>query len=173
MTNDLLERLSFLLLGEDDGDCGYAGVFSADKIPPELAGRSRFAILVNLDPWEEGEKRDALRRQRRQAKRRRRPHDEAHFVCIFAVADQVTFLDSYGMKPKQRHVCQFLRDCNRPTAFNSNQVQDFGSSFCGLYALLFLLRLAKRPASSIRFHREKSNLEKNDNLCLNYLLQLL
>jgi hypothetical protein len=142
--------------------------------PPLLVGAPRLLLHRQLGPL-------AQRRQRRRGgggggddgETSGEKKNEGHFVCIFAISDTVLYVDSYGGKPKQEHVLRFLRLCNREAMYNKRQVQDYGSSYCGLFALFFLLFLAKRPRLAINFFSQKKRLRNNDRLCLRYLLQMV
>jgi hypothetical protein len=173
MTNDLLERLSYMMMGGGEGGCGFAGVFSADKIPPSLSARHAFCCIVNLDPWHSDDNDGVGGGGGDDGETSGEKKNEGHFVCIFAISDTVLYVDSYGGKPKQEHVLRFLRLCNREAMYNKRQVQDYGSSYCGLFALFFLLFLAKRPRLAINFFSQKKRLRNNDRLCLRYLLQMV
>ena len=173
MTNDLLERMAYAILGEGGGgSCHFAGVFAADRLPPDLVSRPRFSFIVNLDPWfdgeEEGETAAAADDDDEGAN-----NNKGHFVTVMGYPDCVMFLDSYGMPCKQKHVLAFFRECGRPVECANVQVQDFGSVFCGLYALLFLSYIDVAPDFDLEFYRGKTHLHRNDARCVHYLRKVI
>lgn len=132
----------------------FKGVFSADCIPPKLAGRGRFFIIVNL------------------GERKGKNKTKAAYPNV------VYYLDSYGFPCVQRYVVKFLLNCRRPMRWNSRQIQDFKSQFCGMYAILFTIYLDRsfgnrgtKPGFNMRFRNK--NLIHNDSLCMQYLRRIL
>lgn len=138
---------------------GFYGVYSADYIPPRLHVRRTFIIIVNL-----GQRRGV-----------RGEMPVGHFVTISGEPDRVTYIDPYGLPCEQVHVRRFLNQCRRPIVYNSRQIQDFNSVYCGMYAILFTLYIGKRfgvrSLFQMRFFR--ADLLRNDDLCVKYIRRLL
>lgn len=154
ISNEALERLCVLSCGSD-----FKGVFAADCIPSRLAARPRFVIVVNL-----GTRKDVSG-----------PLPLGHFVTLAGVGDAVRYVDPYGFPCHQPNVLAFLKLCRRQTRYSLRQVQDFGSLYCGMYALLFATYFdrggggGRGEAKKLRFFRRGKDLRKNDRLCMKYL----
>lgn len=156
LTNALVRRLGGLILGED-----FCGVFSADRIPPWLAGR-RFIIIVNL-----GTSYTPV----------------GHFVTLAASSHHLYYVDPYGLPCYQPHVIRFMGLCGRPVLNNLQRVQDAESVYCGFFTLLFakLIHLtwqkqgysAKPDLTRLVFYWRDGDLRKNDQLCIEYLKRLI
>jgi hypothetical protein len=132
----------------------FIGVYSVDSIPKRtLAGRGNFFIVLNLGDG--------------------RKKEDGHFVAVAAYPDVVLYMDPFGLEPPtDRYVRPFLRLCRRPVYFNHVQVQDITSSYCGLYAILFVWHLDAGRPFKLRFRR-RGNLMINDRTCMDYLRRLL
>lgn len=156
MTNDIVYNLCKAIASSS-----FKGVFSADGIPSTLTSQPRFVIIVNLG--------------RRFASRQGPAIPLGHFVTIAAVEPgKIFYLDSFGLPCWQPDVTRFLKATGRRVVWTMRQMQDFGSKFCGVYAMLFALSFDGRPPTfKMTFHRKEALLRKNDKLCSQYLLQLI
>lgn len=139
----------------------FWGVFSADTIPPFPPQQSRearrFSLVCNLSKVDE---------------------PGSHFVSIVSFPRYVLYLDSLGLPCTSPHIREFLRQLKTPTFYNTLQVQDLSSDFCGLYCILFILHFSLRDSSETSspltgFQWEQSNLLLNDIMCAENVLALL
>ena len=149
LSNGLVQRFCKLACSSD-----FKGVYSADYLPPKLPALSNFIVVVNLGV--------------RKGVRYKLP--AGHFVTIYATPARIYYVDPYGIPSVEPHVNQFLERCGRPVVCNLRQIQDFGSVYCGLYAVLFACYVDKRPNFRLLFERRR--LLENDKLCLDYLQKL-
>lgn len=144
MSNTLLARFCTMTCGDD-----FSGVFSADRIPPRLAARNNFLVVVNLA---------------------RSGEVEGHFVTVAANQSEVLYLDPYAMPCYVGEVVEFLARCGRPVRALPHQIQDFNSVRCAMYALLFCLYLHLDRPFKLRFNTVR--LVENDKKCKDYLRRL-
>lgn len=129
----------------------FRGVYSANTIPVRLLRCQSFSIVCNFSKV--GER-------------------GTHFVTIIAARDRVLYIDSLGLPCVAQEINTFLRRLKKPVFLNSQQVQDFSSSFCGFYCILFVLYYDKKtPTFSLMF--DTQNLLQNDSTCVKYIQQLL
>lgn len=155
ISNQLLNRLALGMCSRD-----YLGVFAADCIPPFLAGRPRFIVILNL------------------ARKKSGHQSVGHFVTVLANPNSVYYVDPYGMKCVQPDVERFLRECGRTVRQNKRQYQDMKSVYCGMYCLLFAAYADRRnsanpPKFKLRFFRQKKKLLANDTKCVQYVRRLI
>jgi hypothetical protein len=135
----------------------FCGVFSSDAVPEDLAERgSRFSLVCNLS----------------------REHEKGtHFVVVACTPRRVYYLDPTGLPCTNTELLRFLAHCGRRRRrlvyCNSKTIQHPLSSFCGFYALLFVLRFDRGARwQTLLFaddHRDSTDLFANDALCLHYL----
>jgi hypothetical protein len=152
LTNTVIERFCFLSCSDT-----FKGVYSADYIPTQLAARSRFIMVVNLG-----------------VRRGLRKLPVGHFVTVVASSSVVYYIDPYGLPSAEPHVNRFLRLCRRKICFNLKQIQDFSSTYCGLFAILFACYMdANGTEERLKLKFNSRNLMKNDKLCVKYLRALL
>lgn len=149
VTNDVVERFCFLACGDK-----YKGTFSADMIPPHFASLSHFIININL-----GKRKDI-----------RSDIPVGHFITLIADPTKVVYIDSYGLPIFQENVINFLKLCYRPLSYNEQQIQDYNSVYCGLYAILFSCYADKLPPFELKF--SQSNRKSNDKKCVFYLRKM-
>jgi hypothetical protein len=155
LSNQLVNKLGRLACSREN----FAGVFSADRIPPLLAGRPHFIIIVNLGKHGTG--------------------FTGHFIAIIATPNRIQYMDPYGMKCVQPDVKRFLNNCGRPVRHNRRQFQALESVYCGLFSLLFAAHADKRQRGTLpskfklRFFRQKKKLRDNDDLCARYLHEII
>jgi hypothetical protein len=135
----------------------FLGVYSADSIPKRtLAGRASFLIIINLGNG--------------------KTREDGHFVAVAGFNDGILYLDPFGFEPPfgddGGEVRPFLRLCRREVYYNSKQIQDFRSSYCALYAILFVWYLDSERPFRLTF-RIRGNLLLNDRTCIDYLRRLM
>jgi hypothetical protein len=127
----------------------FKGVFSSDNVPHHLAATNQFSIICNLS--KENEK-------------------GSHFISIIAFEDYVFYIDSFGLPCYESSLKKFLSKTSRPIFFNTVQIQDFSSNFCGFYCMLFVLYFNARVKKKMTF---SNNLSLNDSICVNYIKTLV
>ena len=111
-----------------------------------------------------------------------------HFVTVIVNDYSVQYFDSFALPITDTKIRSFLeylllpptplpnRDARKKLFFaNKKQIQDYTSTHCGLYAVLFAVWYIK-PASkrfTLRFSNDVNLLMRNDKLCLKYLKQFI
>lgn len=145
------------------GTCrDFRGVFSSNTIPSCLLQHrdrwNRFSIVCNLSEVNE---------------------PGTHFVSIIAFPSFVLYLDSLGQPCTVTSIVEFLRQLKKPVFYNTRQIQDVSSDFCGLYCILFVLHFNHRddsiddPSLSTAFKWKTRHLLLNDLICAKKLRELL
>jgi len=138
----------------------YQGLYPYNKIPMSCADLTEFTIIFNVG---------------------------LHFVMVYATSDYVMYVDSMGMPPSHPNMKQFLRRCQRLIVHNIIQIQADTSSYCGLYAALFVIFLDYKQTgkldsnSKLQFHTSKAvthkthndELKVNDDTCVQFLKNLI
>ena len=127
----------------------FRGVFSADTIPTELLNSNNFSIVCNMSGVNER---------------------GSHFVTILVKPDQVFYIDSLGLPPIIPEMYNFLQRLRKPMVFNSKQVQDFSSKFCGFFCILFVLNF-NFPSTPLSF--QSNDLMLNDVVCVEKIQEIL
>ena len=96
-----------------------------------------------------------------------------HFVCVHTRGKRLLYVDSYGLRCRNKVVCKFLSGFKIPIVFNKVRLQSPKSKHCGMYALLFAayLDFPKKPFK-LKFHTRAAG-KKNDELCMVYLDKLV
>ena len=139
---------------------GFCGVYSSNTLPLQLIKEDQFSFICNLS---------------------RLDQKGTHFVSVIVFADFYIYIDSLGLPCMNTDVRQYLSLLNRPNFTNLNQLQDFKSSFCGFFCILFILyfegiRLnGKKMTERIRFVWETNHdkLFLNDEKSIEYICKLL
>ena len=127
----------------------FRGVFSADTIPTQLLQCKTFSIICNLSNV-------------RQL--------GSHFITIIVQSKRVLYLDSLGLPCVVGEISTFLEKLRKPVFYNSQQIQDYKSKFCGFYCILFVLHFGN-PSVPLVF--EKEELLVNDLSCIRKIRELL
>ena len=127
----------------------FRGVFSANTIPLVLTNCETFSLVCNLSKVEE---------------------EGSHFVSILASRSHVLYIDSLGLPCIVKEISSFLQKLDRPVFYNVTPIQAVTSKFCGFYCILFILHHGRQ---NVQLKFGSKNLEENDNLCINYIHQLL
>ena len=67
-----------------------------------------------------------------------------HWFAIYMPKNlPVEFFDSYGIKPKQKEILEFIRFNGKRYKYNDKRIQGNNSINCGLFALFFIYFRAK------------------------------
>lgn len=94
----------------------FGGVLSSDCLPIYRNNSSGF--IINLDPH---------------------TLPGSHWIAIFFNDNgRVYFFDSYGRKPRNKNILNFMKRNAKMIFYNKVCVQDFYSVSCGLFCLYFL-----------------------------------
>lgn len=152
ISNITINRLCSRLCSND-----FKGVFSADCIPiNDLIKLKKFIIIVNL-----GKTKNITNISL----------PIGHFVTICADSNYIRYIDSYGLPCFQPDVFQFLNLCKREIRSNKHQIQEWNSTYCGLFAILFAYYYDTKPDFDLVF--SKTNLSNNDEKCIYYLEKMI
>lgn len=136
----------------------FLGVYAADKLPKQGNGKSNFLIICNLDVAEE---------------------KGSHFVTIVSLDDYVLYIDSLGLKCHVKEIAEFLLSLGKPTFYNTRQIQDFRSEFCGYYCILFVLYFNRLLSGDVTdtdivgLCFDDNDYLSNDSICVNAITKLL
>lgn len=93
--------------------------------------------------------------------------DICHWLALHVGPKQITIFNSAGGNEFKflEPIVKFLAKQKKPVIYNNNQIQDYGSSVCGLYCLLFIYLMSKNISFRkfiSSFHRR--NFQKNDKI---------
>jgi hypothetical protein len=130
----------------------FAGTFSCNTIPQTLAERDSFSFVCNLDKAGEA---------------------GSHFIAVVADKNTVIYIDPLGIPCNNGYLKSFLVRCNRRIVYNERTIQHPLSSFCGFYALLYVLYFDCSISHNLQLIFSDTALEDNDGLCVEYLKHLL
>ena len=145
----------------------FQGVFNltqAEKRICTLKKEEEFCCIINLCTDEDVERGQV-----------------GHFVSIIKRKNgALMYLDPFGLPAIHKGAKTFMRAIskNKFILYNKKCVQSMTSSFCGLYALLFLLKMAgQKKEEEEKYAWEKKNIffnendmdGKNDERCLKYI----
>lgn len=107
----------------------------------------------------------------------------AHFVTLIVGKKYILHIDSFGLPAVNAKVKKLVSELQaskldkrlKPKFYrNTNRIQSFTSTHCGLYAVLYCLKyLLPQQFMDIRLHFSPTNFEKNDALCVKYLKKFL
>jgi hypothetical protein len=140
-----LEKMGKKLLGKY-----FLGVFSSDIYPKNFVKKKKFFIIFNLSK-----------------------HFQAgsHFIAIAKNKNKIIYFDPLGHKCMNIGILKFLLKNKIKVLFNHTKIQSDYSVFCGYFCLAFLLHMLNTNSlkSFVTFF-SLSNLKKNDNLCIEYIL---
>ena len=128
--------------------CKFVGVYSCNNLP-DLNRSCMFSLVCNLSEDDE---------------------PGTHFITILHTERNIIYIDPFGHPCENEKIQTFIRSFDRAPIYNETQIQDYESSFCGFYAILFCLYFEHPESVVLRFNRRLAN---NDNLCIDYITQLL
>lgn len=127
----------------------FIGVYSANTLP-NYNIPTTFSLVCNLSPLGE---------------------PGSHFVTVISQKECVLYVDSLGFTCVTPQISQFLHHLKKPVLYNTLQIQDFESNFCGFYCILFCLFYDKPRLLSLKF--SKTQLKSNDVRCIKFIQQIL
>jgi len=118
----------------------FKGVFSRDLLPSKITYPSSF-IANNQNSNRPGQ----------------------HWIAFYINGDRkLYFFDSMGLHPSFYGLDDYIKSISNSFEFNKKQYQDFFSSYCGHYCLLFLfLRNRNKTFNSKLFTKDY---KKNDKI---------
>lgn len=131
----------------------FKGVYASDQIPSALAKSSQknINIIVNLSTSNQ--------------------IGSGHFVSIHLTPTAVFYIDPFGRPCFQPHVRAFLETCKKPIMYNSKQIQNYKSKFCGLYAILFCAMFDDDYPINLQF--DSGGKKSNDDKCVRYIQKII
>lgn len=132
----------------------FKGVFTFVDIPRSLIQKKSFSCIVNIG---------------------------YHFIAIFACEKYMLYIDSFGLNfPPLKPEIEFFFSqdpFSRPVYVNKKQIQDLTSTYCGLYASLFILHLEAKRNKLSNYKNRKLSFHKNpisnDKKCMYFLKRLV
>jgi hypothetical protein len=132
----------------------FIGVYSADNLPQNLNTSEKFTLICNHDNVGEA---------------------GSHFISIICFPDYVFYLDSFGYPCNIDTIKYFLQSLKRKIFYNSLQLQDFTSSYCGFYCILYSLYFDKifDSMAPLKIKFNMNNLLENDMLCVEQIKRLV
>jgi len=139
LTNDYLEKITKKIVCNHH----FLGVFPCD-IHPNINVNKTFSIIFNTgDSTTSGE----------------------HFVAIYRNKKSFFYFDSFGLKPNDINIIDFIEKNrqSRHFSWNNKPMQDKLSNFCGFYCLAFIVSKDRNISFNVfkRFINKKQNNDKN------------
>jgi len=145
LSNYYLEELALKLLGKKQ----FIGVFSADGLS-HVPKKKNFCLIFNDDPSN-------------------LPGN--HFLSLFVTPGKVHYFDSFGDRPIQKDISEFIRKTNRKCVKHCITIQHRSSNFCGYFALSFLLWMTKRRKINDYYKMfNLTNLKENNCIVTEFIL---
>lgn len=146
LSNYYLEQLALKLIGKKL----FIGVFSADGLL-SVPKKKTFCLIFNDDPSH-------------------LPGN--HFLSLFVTPRTVHYFDSFGDRPIQKNISDFIRKTNRKCVKHCITIQDKSSHFCGYFALSFLLWMSKRRKSNDYYKMfNLTKLKENNCIVTKFILK--
>ena len=129
----------------------YQGTFSCDGIKKPNFNNNISTYIFNLSKLNE---------------------KGSHLVAIQinSKAKKVIYFDSFGFPCTNKDILTFIFSVNNKYEYNSKQIQDFESNYCGMYCLAFVMHHDSNN-KFINFLRmfNSDKLIKNDEIVVNYI----
>jgi Adenovirus endoprotease len=89
----------------------------------------------------------------------------SHWVALyFDPNGKATYFDSYGFKPRNREINQFIRLHSKSLTFNKKQLQQLQSKVCGHYSCVFLYYMFGGIPLDRMLSQFSPNLKINDKI---------
>lgn len=99
-----------------------------------------------------------------------------HFTSLVIKEKHVIYIDSFAGQFIPAEVRKLLarleQTGGRKIYRNVNQIQSYTSTHCGLYSVLFCVWYLLDPQDRIKIQFYPTQLEKNDELCVQYLKEI-
>lgn len=146
LTNQYVESVGKKILKR----INFLGVFPCD-IQPTIKHK-KFSLIFNTgDSSSKGE----------------------HFVAIFAHKKTFYYFDSFGKKPTDYNITNFINNAigSRRLIINCITIQADTSTFCGYFCLGFLLAMDRKLKFYPQFH--KCNLIKNNDVIVKFIIHAI
>jgi len=98
----------------------------------------------------------------------------SHFVALSIKEKHCIYFDSFGFECKNSYITKKLKKCKKQIIYSKTQVQGITSLFCGFYCLAYLISDEKGTSlNNFLNNFEYNNLEKNDKICMDYIISHL
>jgi len=147
LSNAYLEKIGKRILKNRS----FKGVYPCD-LTPNIDYSKKFSIIINTGTSDtNGE----------------------HFIAIYADSKKLIYFDSFGMKPDNKYLVNFIKSSKkkRKLFFNLTQIQDHSSNFCGFYCLAFLMSAYKNNYLNFINCFSKRKLKANDQIVVKFILK--
>ena len=123
----------------------YLGTFARDELPEKIIYPS--ALILNTQPSS---------------------HAGEHWLAIYFDKNKKgVFFDSYGKSASSFKLEKFMKKHSKSYKENRIKLQSNTSSYCGVYAVLFLLHMSKNLVLE-SFQRKFKTPMKNDTMIKNF-----
>lgn len=146
LSNDFVAKVCSKLFGKN-----FLGVFPCD-IQPETRGLRRFSIIFNTgDSTTTGE----------------------HFVALYRENKKLFYFDSYGKKPEDKNVIEFINNQeNKQLICWKKKIQHDKSIYCGFFCIAFLLYKYRKISNFCHIFSLK-NTHLNNKKVVNFITKNL
>lgn len=148
MNNREIDEFAF---GNKFARRGFKGCMPYDAIPIEKVRKFPAAYILNNCSLDDSAENSEI----------------CHWFALHVGPHKVTVFNSAGGEEFKNlyPVNKFLAEQKKPVIFNKNQIQDYGSSVCGLYCLLFIYLMGKKLSfRKFMSSFNRRNLYKNDEI---------
>lgn len=130
----------------------FKGVYSADEIPTELSSFPTFSIVCNLD---------------------KKIQVGSHFVVILGFPTYIFYIDPLGNKCTTPAIRVFLNKNakERDIYYNTVQIQDLFSLYCGVFCIMYILYYDKDRMQELDML--KYNLNLNNGIAISNINKMI
>jgi len=96
-----------------------------------------------------------------------------HFVACLDTGDKILYLDSFGQPPPPELLNLWNKEKRRGIFYSNTTIQDITSSHCGMMAAAHVVNFElNNPPEFLKWHTDKNELTKNDQLACSHILEL-
>lgn len=129
---------------------GFLGTFPCDKLPLELPASRPLSLVLNTDISTE-----------------RGSHWQA---IVIPNRKTVYFFDSFGRRPRGKHVMRWLRHHDfRRVVYSEARSQLADETTCGAYCVYVIMRMCRRRASFSQIVRQFRCMRNDDRFVRRYM----
>lgn len=134
-TNEINEYLNY-----KNSSKIFKGVFACDQLPEKFSLPAAF--IINLSKKSEG---------------------GSHWVAMyFDRNSQSYFFDSFGLRPKNKYILNFIKSHSKKTQFNKIQLQHITSTKCGKFCCVFIAAILLNKTIKAFIKKFSNNLYINE-----------
>ena len=94
----------------------------------------------------------------------------SHFIAMILNKQSVYYFDPYGVMCSNIHILKYMQHYCKSYYFNKIQIQSIDSIYCGLFCLGIVIEFNRGGSIKSFIKHFISNLTKNDNIIVNYIM---